>query len=135
MVTDAMEICEAYNVEMLLILREFGVETEGEALSGYVLKFGDDIGRKHGTHDRYQIQWRLNRKINDLRATYRSHFLDGIDEDEGSVKVAKAAAWHVACQRTAQLERKEGRLEFVSFPWVVSDVLLRIIKHELQMQR
>ena len=46
--------------------------------------------------------------------------------------IIKACAWYKACKEQADADRDAGNMVLVSFPWVISDVLLNIISTELK---
>lgn len=133
---EAETLCAAYNVEMVRLMEQFGVRTEGEVVSGQVVMFTERHAQLRGRREHFSLQMRLNRQMNELRAQFREEFfrdLDPISEGELSKEtVLKACAWYKACRRVADLDKKEGNNYLVSFPWVVSDVLLRVIRNEIR---
>lgn len=133
---EADSLCSAYNVEMVRLMEQFGVRTEGEVVSGHVVSFSERHAQLRGRREHFALQMRLNRQMNDVRAQFREEFFaelpDSLLDDYSGETVLKACAWYKACQRRAEADKRRGNAYFVSFPWVISDVLLRIITNELR---
>lgn len=135
---EAATMCAAYNVEMVRIMEQFGVKTEGEVVSGQVVTFAERHAQLRGRREHFALQMRLNRQMNELRIQFREEFFKGLDLDdecerEVSVEaIIKGSAWYKACRRLAEVDKTAGNHHFVSFPWVVSDVLLTIIGNDMR---
>lgn len=136
---EAETLCAAYNVEMVRLMEQFGVRTEGEVVSGQVVMFTERHAQLRGRREHFALQMRLNRQMSELRMQFREEFFRDLepvgDEDLSVETILKACAWYKACRRQAEVDKKAGDEYFVSFPWVVSDVLLRIIRTELRKDR
>lgn len=131
MVEEGRKICQAYNAELYSLMTQFGVESEGEIISGYVSRFSGALQIK-GKNDHFSLRSQLNKRVYQLRNQLRKYFLQGIEHSADSVRVIKAASWYKACRLEADLQRSMGKsLVLLSFPWVVSDILLGVIHHEL----
>lgn len=133
---EAESMCYAYNVEIIRLMQQFGVRTEGEVVSGHVVEFSERHAQLRGRREHFALQMKLNRQMHELRSQFREEFFrDFHTDDDQKVTVdvlLKACAWYMACHRQVKIDRENGNCYFVSFPWVVvSDVLLRIISNEL----
>lgn len=131
---DSESMCFAYNVEMIRLMQQFGVRTEGEVVSGQVVIFSERHGQLRGRREHFALQMKLNRQMNELIGQFREEFFRDFDSERKDLTVdviVKGCCWYMACLKQAQQDRKVGNCYFVSFPWVVSDVLLRIIANEL----
>lgn len=135
---DAKKMCHAYNVEMVRLMDQFGVRTEGEVVSGQVISFMERHAQLRGRREHFALQMRLNKLMNDLRAQFHEEFFSGLHETpqgEYSVEtIVKACAWYKACRQQADADRRADNMVLVSFPWVVSDILLNIISAELKKE-
>lgn len=136
---EAESMCSAYNVEMVRLMEQFGVRTEGEVVSGHVVSFSERHAQLRGRREHFALQMRLNRQMNEVRAQFRDEFFADLDDcrmDGYSVQaILKACAWYKASRRQAVADKRMGNVHFVSFPWVVSEVLLRIISNELRKDK
>lgn len=137
-------LCAAYNVEIVRLMEQFGVHTEGEIVSGYVVTFAERHAQLRGRREHFALQMRLNRQMNELRGQFREEFFKDLKLEQvatdGASKlnvdtIVKASAWYKACQRIAAADKLAGNPHFVSFPWAVSDVLLTIIGNDLKKNR
>lgn len=128
-------VCRAYNYDLGRLMEEFGVLTEGEVISGEVLVFKKRHSELRARKD-YDLRIRLNRRASDLRDSYREVFYmdlgHGYDSYITEQTIIKACSWHRACRKIAAEDREAGFPSKVSFPWVVSDVLLPFIRNEFK---
>jgi RNA-dependent RNA polymerase len=132
---EAERLCLEYNLNLMRIMQGLGVETEGEACSGQVYTFSTNHAQVRGRREYFALVQKLNRHMVDLRNRYRDIFWDGLAEPSRNVldsrALFKACAWYQACSVQAQKDLSEGEVPKVSFPWVVTDVLAAILRHEL----
>lgn len=126
---EAIEICKIYNIELNMLMFKFGVMDEGEIVSGYILKFESTVRSFRDTERQHETQMRVNREIKQLRHRFRDEFHSDIDEGDQLEEIRKASLWYVACKRVAEEGNEDPPL--LSFPWVVSDVLLPVIRSQL----
>ncbi|CAN8077242.1 unnamed protein product [Agarophyton chilense] len=120
--------CNSYNYEIKRLMDHYGVQSEGELVSGQVLSFTSRITNVQWQREYMDQLMRMNRETNELRSQFRELFFEGLGQRPGSKynidTITKASAWYNACEKQAAMDRKQGRKAFLSFPWVVSDVLL-----------
>lgn len=134
MIQNGRHVCKAYNGELHILMVRYGVETEGEIVSGQIVRFAGRF-QTRGKNDYFAQRQQVNRQMKELRDRVREEFLMDIDGNLNVMSVMKAACWYKACQLEAEAQRgaKQNPV-LVSFPWAVSDVLLGIVEHELGKQ-
>ena len=128
---DAVEVCHAYNSELHMLMIRYGVVDEGEIVSGNAVRFENGLLNIRDAERHNTIQMRVNREVRSLRLKYRSEFFSDIDERDKEQEIIKASAWYKACRQVnASCDNTKTILH--SFPWVVSDILLSIIRSQLK---
>lgn len=106
-----------YAMKIRALLKSYGIDSESEALSGAVSKFSKYVKEKNDPTD---ISMVLESQVEHVvRRTREEFFADELDLPR---LMRKASAWY---QVTYDLQCSEGGVQ--SFPWVVSDVLMRIL--------
>jgi RNA-dependent RNA polymerase len=132
---EAEQLCLEYNLNLMRVMQGLGVETEGEACSGQVYKFATSHAQVRGRREYFSLSQRLNRLMVDLRNRYRELFWSGLAEPSRSIleprAIFKASAWYQACSAQVAKDLADGEVPMYSFPWVITDVLANIIRHEL----
>ena len=113
----------------------YGIETEGELISGCFSKFHSRIGR-----EKFEITHITSRFLKKMRENFREKFFeefdDIVDDDDITLEMQKkASAWYYVAysSRTANNKAKNTpedppQTQFLSFPWLVDDVMLRITR-------
>lgn len=128
---EAEVLCNAYNVELIRLMEMYGVQSEGEMMSGQVVAFSANQAQLRARREYASLLARLNRETNELQNQFRGIFFRGLNGWEGKEysedMILKACAWHMACREKADAERAVGNIPLVSFPWVVADVLLGVL--------
>ncbi len=120
-----MQELEQANTTLML---HFGVETEAELVSGQVSKFEMHAMVAKGKRRFYFHQLTvLNRYLDSLRKSFRSVFFSDSARD-----VHKMSAWYKAAKKLANEERSQRNTPMLSFPFVVSDVMERIVTDHLR---
>ncbi|XP_072015264.1 uncharacterized protein [Amphiura filiformis] len=111
---------DRYNHKLESILTQYGITSESEALSGNIRILGKRFTQRNEIYDAKNI---IGVKVRQLRnATRRSFFEEFGEREEYSDEcLAKASAWYITTYNHP--ERK-----YLSFPWVVSDVLCEVRK-------
>lgn len=136
LLTEAEWLCAAYNFDLFRLMEQYGVMSEGEIITGQVASFAARHAQLRGRREYFALVMRLNRQTNELRSYYREEFFEGLgkgaSDGYSADTLIKACAWHKACRKLAEADRARKSPVLVSFPWVVSDVLLRIIGNELR---
>ena len=121
----------------------YGIETEGELVSGCFSKFHSRIGR-----EKFEITQITSRFLKKMRENFREKFFEEFDDmvdDDDDITLEmqkKASAWYyVAYGSTNANNAAEStpedppQTQFLSFPWLVDDVILRItLGRESEMQ-
>ncbi|GBC00471.1 hypothetical protein RclHR1_03870011 [Rhizophagus clarus] len=135
-VEDAKICRNDYNGDIRNLMKTYRVNNESEIITAELLNLKQMEGRKN-QHKRDVISDQVSNIIN----KYRNRFLIGIQEDtndtHNSVKLiriplnkkskAKASAWYHV---TYNHPEKDNKIILLSFPWVVSDILLAIRKEK-----
>ena len=111
----------------------YGIDTEGELISGCFSKFHSRIGR-----EKFEIAQIISRFLAKMREKFREKFFeefdDMVDDDAITLEMQqKASAWYYVAygSRNANNEAENTpedppEKQFLSFPWLVDDVMLRI---------
>ena len=114
----------------------YGVETEGELLSGCFLKLHSRLGR-----EKVEIADIISRILAKIRENFRKKFFEefdlskddrGSNEDISEEMQQKASAWyyvsysHKNVNETETAPESPPQMQFLSFPWLVDDVMLSI---------
>jgi RNA-dependent RNA polymerase len=127
---EAKTLLLSYNLEILRLMSRLGIETEGEVVSGQVLSYSVRHEQVRGTRAYFTMTARLNRATGVLRERYRDIFFSDV-KDSVDCAVQKAAIWYCACARQAKIDEQNGTQPFLSFPWVVNDVLCDIARSQI----
>ncbi|KAI8972772.1 RNA dependent RNA polymerase-domain-containing protein [Pilobolus umbonatus] len=132
-IAEARMLRNDYNRDLLALMNQFGVQTEAEIVSGYIIKWLKS-GKSKNKYQQHETTMKAVRSFHNLwRKEFEKEF---IGEDRRMVDVGrrgdmelKAAAWYYVTYHPK--ERKEDlSLEggFFSFPWVVYDIVCDIAK-------
>lgn len=115
-VEEARGAYRRYAMKIRALLKSYRIETESEALSGAVSKVSKFVKEKNDATDVAMV---LESQVEHVvRVTRAEFFADDMDIRQENLK---ASAWY---QVAYELQSAEG---IQSFPWVVSDVLMRIV--------
>ena len=113
----------------------YGIETEGELISGCFSKFHSRIGR-----EKFEITQITSRFLKKMRENFREKFFeefdDIVDDDDITLEMQKkASAWYYVAYSSRTANNKANntpedppQTQFLSFPWLVDDVMLRITR-------
>ena len=120
----------------------YGIETEGELISGCFSKFHSRIGK-----EKFEIAQITSRFLKKMRQNFREKFFeefDGmVDDDAITLEMQKkASAWYYVAYGFRNINNAAEntpedptQTHFLSFPWLVDDVMLRItLVRESEMQ-
>lgn len=115
----------------------YGIETEGELVSGCFLKLQSRLGR-----EKVEIADIIRRILAKIRESFRTKFFDQFDltnddlsseEDISEEMQRKASAWYYVAYShrndTSVTENARGdppMIQFMSFAWLVDDIMLSI---------
>ena len=138
---EAKELYEEYSSQLLTLMNLYGIETEAELLSGCFLKLHSRLVR-----EKVEIAEIVSRIMTKIRGNFRSKFFkefDLHDENREVVEIIseemqrKASAWyfvaysHKQAANAAENDPDETpSKQFLSFPWLVDDVMLSIRMRE-----
>lgn len=115
-VPEARDAYRRYAMKIRALLKSYRIETESEALSGAVSKVSKFVKESNDATDVAMV---LESQVEHVvRVTRAEFFEEGMDMAQENLK---ASAWY---QVSYELQSAEG---IYSFPWVVSDVLMRIV--------
>ena len=130
-VEEAVAYKNEYDVKLIGLMNQYGIETEAELMGGNILRLSRHFRKQFG-----EVKQRIHLAVNLLKREARAWFFgqQGDEEEEERWEVdhfAKASAWyhvtyhpdHYNDQFSAATKVK---LHLLSFPWVVSDILFRI---------
>ncbi|KAH7931631.1 hypothetical protein HPB51_029775 [Rhipicephalus microplus] len=106
-----------YAMKIRALLKSYRIDSESEALSGAVSKFSMFVQEKSDPTDVCMVlESQVEHVIRKTREEFFSHTVSQLQEN------LKASAWY---QVTYELQASEGGIQ--SFPWVVPDVIMRIL--------
>ncbi|XP_075735245.1 uncharacterized protein LOC119185871 isoform X3 [Rhipicephalus microplus] len=106
-----------YAMKIRALLKSYRIDSESEALSGAVSKFGMFVQEKSDPTDVSMVlENQVEHVIRKTREEFFSHTVSQLQEN------LKASAWY---QVTYELQASEGGIQ--SFPWVVPEVIMRIL--------
>lgn len=118
---EAEELSHCYNHELWIIMNRFDIHDEGQIISNKVLEFS----KKHSKSRQKgkNIDRHLLKHVSDLQKTYREEFWKEFEEETDPFEIfQKASAWY----QVSYVELEQHRDAFLSFPWVVYEILCRI---------
>lgn len=132
---EAKELYEEYSGQLHTLMNLYGIETEAELLSGCFLKLHSRLGR-----EKVEIADIVSHVLTKIRGNFRSKFFKEFEE-AGEVfseeMQRKASAWYYVAyshkQTTEAMENvpdETPSMQFLSFPWLVDDVMLSIRKRK-----
>lgn len=125
---EAKEALELYNCRLKRILNQYGIESEGEIMSGVINSYGRYNQDKS---EKTNVEVLVEKQSQFLSEKTRQSFFRGLDEEfmkrgvtlsqsKVVMKYQKASAWYMVTY-----DRDER--QYVSFPWCLADVLSEII--------
>ncbi|XP_075534423.1 uncharacterized protein LOC142568311 [Dermacentor variabilis] len=121
-VPEAKAAYRRYAMKIRALLKSYRIESESEALSGAVSKFSKYVKEKNDPTDVAMVlESQVEHVVRRTREEFFSQALGELQEN------LKASAWY---QVTYELQASEGGIQ--SFPWVVPDVLMRILVNSSQ---
>ncbi|KAG8366466.1 hypothetical protein BUALT_Bualt17G0082900 [Buddleja alternifolia] len=127
-VDEAFDYKTEYDDKLGNMMDYYGIKTEGEILSGGIMKTSK-------TFDRRKDEESIGVAVSSLRNEARSWFKGGSEDDD---VYAKASAWyHVTYHPNFWGCYNEGlkRDHYISFPWCVYDKLVKIKKDKSRRVR
>lgn len=134
---EAEVLCDAYNVELIRLMEMYGVQNEGEMMSGQIVAFYANEAQLRARREYASLLARLNHETNELQRQFREIFFRDLDQREddqySTDTISKACAWHIACRKKAEADRQAGNVALVSFPWVAADILLSVLSDALPL--
>lgn len=123
--------------QLQTLMNLYGIETEGELLSGCFLKLHSRLGR-----EKVEIADIVSRILAKIRENFRKKFFDEFDladdvretdENISEEMQQKASAWYYVAYSpknvtnvTENAPVDPPQTQFLSFPWLVDDVMLSI---------
>lgn len=128
-VAKARKIKAEYNRDLLALMNQFGIQTEAEMVSGYIVKWLKKSNKK----SMHEMQKQAMVSVSNMRAMYRRRFdseFFGLPSSETHAAIeAKAAAWYYVTYHPEERQRTLGEEgKFLSFPWVVDEYLCEIAR-------
>ena len=109
----------AYESSIRDILRRYNIENEGEILSNSLLQ--NDM---MGNEDKKDVVKLASLLVQNIRSKTRSSFFTPDVQGDGIAQMKKASAWYYACYSQSD----GSQTNILSFPWLVEDVLIKIVE-------
>ena len=131
-VEEAIACKNEYDVKLIGLMNQYGIETEAELMGGNILRLSRHFRKQFG-----EVKQRIHLAVNLLKREARAWFFGQQgDEEEECCQVdhfAKASAWYHVTYHPDYFHyndqfsaAKKVNLHLLSFPWVISDILFRI---------
>jgi hypothetical protein len=116
-----------YNKDLSALMNQYGVKTEAEMISGYIVTWLKRSVKK----SEYELLQQTAGAVNSMKAGWRDEFYREFKDvaDASHEQDAKAAAWYYVTYHPFERARDlsvEG--SFFSFPWVVDEILISLGK-------
>jgi RNA dependent RNA polymerase len=139
-IAEARELKLNYDRDILSLMNQFGVLSEAEIVSGYIIKWL----RKDNKRRSHEVHKQTMHAVTSLRKVYRSEFYrEFLDESKKEIArdrlpdvEAKAAAWHYVTYHPDEaariVQKSPDRQRFFSFCWIVDTHLCNIAKNNSQ---
>ncbi|XP_044182237.1 uncharacterized protein LOC114966062 isoform X2 [Acropora millepora] len=131
---EARETYEEYSNQLQALINLHSIETEGELISGCFSKFHSRIGR-----EKLEIAQIISRFLRKMRENFREKFFEEFDDmvdNDNDITLEmqkKASAWYYVAygfrnvsNAAENTPEDPTQTHFLSFPWLVDDVMLRI---------
>ncbi|KAF7722345.1 hypothetical protein EC973_003435 [Apophysomyces ossiformis] len=133
-IVDARDNRARYNRDLMSLMNQYGVQTEAEIVSGFIIKWLKKGNRKSTHEVQKQTMAAVNNLMKFWRRQFEREFLSEGEKREISSETraeleAKAAAWYYVTYHAEERRRDlsvEG--QFLSFPWVVYDIICDVAK-------
>ncbi|KAI7857155.1 RNA dependent RNA polymerase-domain-containing protein [Circinella umbellata] len=121
-IQEARELKKEYGRDILALMNQYGVKTESELVSGYIIKWLKESNRKSD----YEIHEETMKTVLSLKKNWRRRFEQDLEDVPGA-RHAKAASWYY-CTYHPDERMNDNSLEgnLLSFPWVMDDVICEI---------
>lgn len=133
-ILEARAVKARYDRDILGLMNQYGVSTEAELVSGFVMEWGRKNSTRKSTHEmNKQTMNTVTRVRDDYRKEFEKEFLDdrlqGIRRDARPSLEAKAAAWYYVTYHPEERRRVVSTEQrFLSFPWVIYNYLCDIAR-------
>ena len=128
---------QEYASEVKTLMTLYGIRSEGEVMSGCFHKLKGDFGR-----ERSQIAGVVRKLLSQMRSNFRALFFQEFSKDDQRLSLGqitlpmqqKASAWYYHAYKATldppRPSESDGKtpVQFVSFPWVVDDVLAAVLR-------
>ncbi|KAI9493548.1 RNA dependent RNA polymerase-domain-containing protein [Zychaea mexicana] len=121
-IQEARKLKGEYGRDLLALMNQYGVQTESEIVSGYIVKWLKKSNKK----SMHEIHKQTMGSVLSMRKVWRDRFEQGL-EDKPGARHAKAAAWYyVAYHPDERIKDFSDEGRFLSFPWVLVDIICEI---------
>jgi len=136
-IVDARELKANYDRDVLSLMNQFGVASEAEIVSGFIIKWL----RKDNKRRSFEVHKQTMGAMTNLRKAYRNEFYreflspnkKDISRDKLPEVEAKAAAWYYVTYHEDEAARKVQKSpndqRFFSFCWIVDTHICHIAKN------
>lgn len=131
-INEAREYKQKYNRDLSALMNQFGVQTEAEICSGYIIKWLKN-GKSKTRYEQHEYTMKAVKAFKTVwRKKFEQEFYDSqkvVDLTQRNKIDAKAAAWYYVTYHPEERKRDfsvEGG--FLSFPWVIYPYICEIAK-------
>jgi hypothetical protein len=131
-VAEARELRREYNQNLDALMNQFGVQTEAEICSGYIIKWLKK-GKSKSRYEQHDYTMKAVKAFKILwRKRFEQEFLDenkSVDLSKRHLIDAKAAAWYYVTYHPDERRRDMSVVGgFLSFPWCIYEYICDIAK-------
>ena len=117
----ARRLRDAYDCELERLMNRYDVRSEGEAITGYVLR----LGLRQRRRKMYDARNQLRKEVEELVKKYRARFHFDVEPDSEAATLKASALYVATYQRTDDSpSARVGTL--YSCPWIVYDYLCQL---------
>lgn len=131
-INEAREYRQKYNRDLSALMNQFGVQTEAEICSGYIIKWLKN-GKSKTRYEQHEYTMKAVKAFKTVwRKKFEQEFYDAnkaVDLTHRSKIESKAAAWYYVTYHPEERKRDftvEGG--FLSFPWVIYPYICEIAR-------
>ncbi|ORZ25193.1 RNA dependent RNA polymerase-domain-containing protein [Absidia repens] len=162
-IASARQSLEKYNLDLTALMNQYGVNTEAETISGFVMTWTNGCNKKSDFESQKQTASAVASMRRGWKKEFMREFKDAINKDKAkkakhqkginkrnnnnkgssySKEIeldleAKAAAWYYVAYHPTERGRDHDTTKdgYFSFAWVMEDILIRVGKRHINQKQ
>ncbi|KAI9028179.1 RNA dependent RNA polymerase-domain-containing protein [Phycomyces nitens] len=132
-IAEARELKTVYTNDVMALMSQYGIQTESELMSGFVMKWL----KKDNLKSKARLGRQVMGAVASMRKLWKRRFEMEFSENPGEFETrqskesamnTKAAAWYYVTYHPQERSQTSPHGSFLSFPWVVKDTICSIAK-------